>query len=58
MDSKANWLIDCFAISMLCTMELFPMVDLDQNNIVVFISSTFLEPYRVTTCEFFGDVQK
>jgi hypothetical protein len=39
-------------------MELFPMVDLDQNAIVVFISSTFLEPYRVTMCEFFGDVQK
>lgn len=39
-------------------MELFPMVDLDQNNILVFISSTFLEPYHIDSCVFFGDVQK
>jgi len=34
------------------------MVDLDQNNIVVFISSTFLEPYQENVCVFCGDVQK
>jgi len=58
MDLRANWLIDCFAIFMLCTMGLFPIVDIDKNAILVFISFTFLEPYHLTTCEFFGDVLK